>query len=68
VGHYPTTQWLAGEVVEDRYELRLPPNLAAGRLHLGDRLYDANRSGLPRLKTPDGRDSILIGRLNVYSD
>ena len=65
VGRYPTTQWLAGEIVEDRYELRLPATLPPGDYTFEIGLYDANRSGLPRLKTSEGRDSILLGRAIV---
>ena len=57
---YPTTQWVNGEVVEDRYELRLPADLPPGEYALEIGLYDANRPGLPRLKTSDGRDSVRL--------
>ena len=62
---YPTTQWAGGEVVEDRYVLRLPPNLLPGEYTLEIGLYDANRPGLPRLKATDGRDSVRPGTLVV---
>ena len=62
---YPTTQWAGGEVVEDRYVLRLPPDLPPGEYTLEIGLYDANRPGLPRLKTADGRDSVRSISLTV---
>ena len=62
---YPTTQWVGGEVVEDRYVLRLPPDLPPGEYTLEIGLYDANRPGLPRLKAADGRDSVRPGSLVV---
>jgi hypothetical protein len=55
---YPTTRWVNGEVVEDRFVLRLPADLPPGEYALEIGLYDANRPGLPRLKTSDGRDSV----------
>ena len=51
---YPTTRWVGGEVVEDRYVLRLPPDLPPGEYTLEIGLYDANRPGLPRLQAADG--------------
>ena len=62
---YPTTRWVGGEVVEDRYELRLPSDLSPDEYTLEIGLYDANRPGLPRLKTSDDRDSVLINSLIV---
>ena len=62
---YPTTQWVGGEVVEDRYVLRLPPDLPPGEYTLEIGLYDANRPGLPRLKSADGRDSVRSISLTV---
>ena len=62
---YPTTRWVGGEVVEDRYELRLPSDLSPDEYTLEIGLYDANRPGLPRLKTSDDRDSVLIDSLIV---
>jgi hypothetical protein len=64
-GQYPTTRWLPGEVVEDRYDLRLPDKLPPGEYWLEIGLYNADQPGLPRLKAPDGRDSLLVGSLLV---
>lgn len=38
---YPTTEWQAGEVVEDRLQLPLAPELAPGRYQLFIGMYDA---------------------------
>jgi hypothetical protein len=64
-GAYPTTQWLEGEVIEDRFLLKLPGDLPSGEYRIEIGLYDAGRPGLPRLKTSDGRESLLLGSLIV---
>jgi hypothetical protein len=38
---YPTSRWLSGEVVEDSYELILPPDLAPGEYPVEVGLYIA---------------------------
>lgn len=40
-GLAPTTNWAAGETVEDRYGLRVPPNSAAGDYQIRVILYDS---------------------------
>lgn len=62
-GQRPTDTWVAGEVVEDAYELELPASLPPGEYRLAVGLYDANRPGLPRPGAP-----ALLGPLTVASD
>jgi hypothetical protein len=66
-GQRPTTTWAAGEVVEDTFTLQLPATLPAGVYQIEIGLYDAGRPGLPRLKTSQGADSILLGEVAVGS-
>lgn len=67
LGEAPTTRWVTGEVVEDRYLVHLPDDLPPGLYQFEIGLYDAGQPGLPRLRTSDGRDSIVIGPLVVGS-
>jgi hypothetical protein len=62
-GERPTDTWVAGEVVEDLYQLELPAGLPAGEYWLAVGLYDANRPGLPRLGDP-----ALLGPITVAAD
>ncbi len=39
-GDYPTGVWAAGEVIDDRYTLMIPPDLASGRYPVWIGLYD----------------------------
>ncbi len=59
-GQWPTTSWAPGEVVQDDYMLQLPADLPPGSYRLEIGLYDANMQGLPRLRTQQGPDSVLI--------
>lgn len=40
-GHYPTSVWAAGEVIQDAYTLVIPPDTPAGRYPLWLGMYDA---------------------------
>lgn len=64
-GRRPTTTWAAGEVIEDTYTLSLPADLAGGRYRLEIGLYDAGATGLPRLRTTDGADSVIGPEITV---
>ncbi|HEV8637996.1 MAG TPA: glycosyltransferase family 39 protein [Chloroflexota bacterium] len=55
----PTTGWVAGEYVVDRYELELPAEARDLRLRIG--LYDPATGD--RLPTADGRDHLDLGAL-----
>lgn len=64
-GRKPTDTWVAGEVVEDPYVFPLPADLSPGVYRLVAGLYDAGRPGLPRLRTEDGRDHVLLAEVTV---
>lgn len=64
-GTRPTTSWWTGEVLADRFELALPADLPIGEYRLEVGLYEANRPGLPRLRTEAGDDAVRLGKLSV---
>jgi hypothetical protein len=45
LGTYPTSQWVAGEVVGDYYEIQLPSDLAPGKYRWGVILYRSLSEG-----------------------
>ena len=57
-GEYPTSQWPVGEIVEDRYEVRIDAGGPPGSYHLNLGLYDW-QSGV-RMRVGDD-DKIVIG-------
>lgn len=57
-GTAPTTGWLPGEVIEDRYRIAIPADTAAGAYPVQVGLYDP-RSG-DRLTRPDGENRVLL--------
>ncbi len=67
-GARPTTSWLPGEVVLDRFDLALPAELPPGRYTLEIGLYDANQPGLPRLSLDAGGDAVRLGEIVVSGD
>jgi hypothetical protein len=64
-GARPTTSWLPGEVIVDRFDLALPADLPVGDYGLEIGLYDAGQPRLPRLPLGDGGDAVHLGRLSV---
>lgn len=67
-GARPTTGWLAGEVLADPYELRVPADAPPGRYLLEIGMYDAFT--MRRLRVADeapapSADAILLGELRV---
>lgn len=67
-GQFPTTAWVAGEVINDQYTLTIPADLPNGRYPLWIGLYDAD--SLIRLPLMvDGRrqtnDVLQIGELVI---
>jgi len=57
-GEYATSQWQVGEIVEDRYEVRIDAAGPAGSYHLNLGLYDWQTGD--RMKVGDD-DKIVIG-------
>ncbi len=55
-GASPTDTWIAGEVVQDRFDIVLPAELPPGPLVLEIGLYDALAPGYPRLPVTQGAD------------
>ena len=62
-GQYPTTGWLAGEVVEDGYEIPVDPTAPSGEYLIEVGLYDAAQSGYPRLPVLDEQGQIIGDRV-----
>jgi len=59
----PTTGWVSGEYITDEHLLVLPPDAAPGTYELTTGMYVS--SGVERLTTPDGRDTIAVTALTV---
>jgi hypothetical protein len=41
MSRYPTTKWRAGQIIQDPWKLRLPPDIFAGQYSLHAAVYDA---------------------------
>jgi len=71
-GKYPTTGWLPGEVIEDRYRIPLPEELPAGRYQLTAGMYDVRTGRRLGAFAPDGRrlpeDRIPLGEIEVRGE
>ncbi len=67
-GEHPTSAWLAGEIVVDRYELRLDPQAPAGEYELEIGMYDP-RTGARLPVLLDGvrqpEDRAVLARVRV---
>ena len=68
-GEYPTSQWRVGEIVEDRYELRIAADGPAAGYHLSLGLYDwQTGERLPAVVLEGerlGDDQITVATLTV---
>jgi 4-amino-4-deoxy-L-arabinose transferase-like glycosyltransferase len=62
-GHYPTTAWLEGEVVEDEYEVAVDPAAPSGEYLIEVGLYDAAQPGYPRLPVLDNQGQVIGDRV-----
>lgn len=62
-GQYPTTGWLAGEVIEDRYEIPVDHAAPPGEYLIEVGLYDAAQPGYPRLPVLDEQGQIIGDRV-----
>jgi hypothetical protein len=66
-GSYPTTVWVAGEVVVDEYDIQVDPDASPGVHVIEVGMYDpADLSRLP-VRDPTGMagDRILLGEVEV---
>jgi hypothetical protein len=62
LGTYPTSQWAAGEVAGDYYEIQLPPDLAPGAYQWGAILYRIlPEGGWENLKVAGGEGEVAVG-------
>jgi hypothetical protein len=68
LGTYPTSQWIAGEVVADYYEIQLPGDMPPGSYRWGAILYRALPGGGWENLTvaPEGSETILGGEFRVW--
>lgn len=67
-GTYPTTDWLAGEVIVDSYDIPIHPDAPSGRYLIEIGLYDAETGR--RLGVSGGPaegDRILLGEVELLS-
>ena len=62
-GSRPTTGWLPGEVIADRYSVALPAGLPAGPYHISAGMYDPENNA--RLKTTGGEEIIPLTAIEV---
>ena len=62
-GARPTTGWLPGEGIVDRYTIALPGSLPAGQYQVVTGLYDPDKR--TRLKTSEGNEVILLTHIQV---
>jgi hypothetical protein len=62
LGTYPTSQWSAGEVVGDYYEIQLSPDLPPGVYQWGVILYRSlPEGGWENLKVAGGEGEVAVG-------
>lgn len=72
-GTYPTTSWVAGEVIVDEYEIVVNPEAPPGHYLLEVGMYNAAAPTLPRLPVLDSigqttGDRILLGEVTVVRE
>ena len=60
-----SSTWLPNEVVSQIIRLAAPEQPGEYRLIVA--VYDANRSGLPRLRLPDGNNFVEVARIRIHS-
>lgn len=59
----PTTLWDTDAYVADGHPITIPVTLAPGTYRLVAGVYDPQTN--TRLQTPDGRDSVLLGKIQI---
>lgn len=62
-GQWPPTCWQPGEIISDRHQINLPPDLPPGSYTLVTGLYDA-RDG-DRLPTKTGETLVVLGEIEI---
>lgn len=68
-GTHPTSHWVPGKVIEDRYEVPIPENIPPGRYQFRIGLYTWPTIGRLRVVSADGctlGDSILLPPIQVW--
>ncbi|HLF26799.1 MAG TPA: hypothetical protein VJG32_10710 [Anaerolineae bacterium] len=65
-GARPTTGWLPGEVIADRYAITLPGDLAPGEYRIVAGMYDPESNA--RLKTTAGDEAVALAAITVISN
>ncbi|MGQ9625793.1 MAG: hypothetical protein ACUVV0_02695, partial [Anaerolineae bacterium] len=68
-GQYPTTGWVAGEVIVDEYEIPVAPDAPPGRYRIEIGMYLAETGARLKVYNQAGEeigDRILFGELEVY--
>jgi hypothetical protein len=61
--HVPTTRWDADMYAADEHAFEIPASLAPGEYELRGGVYDPATN--TRLRTPDGADFVLLGKIVV---
>nr|HRC77230.1 hypothetical protein [Kouleothrix sp.] len=67
-GVFPTTQWVAGDWIEDRHTLSIPASLAPGTYRLRIGLFDEASQQRAGVFSRGGRllgDHHLVGKIHV---
>ncbi len=59
----PTTRWAPGEVIVDRYRVKVDPKAPAGVYQVEVGMYGLMDGA--RLRTSDGRDALTLGQVQV---
>lgn len=62
-GQWPPTCWQPGEIVSDRYQIEVPPDMPPGTYTLVTGLYDARDNR--RLPTAAGREFVILGEVTI---
>jgi len=62
-GQSPTSTWLEGQVVTDRFELHISPDAPVDRYELLVGLYESKT--IKRLKLSNGLDFVVLGKIDV---
>ena len=71
-GKYPTTGWMPGEVLVDRYQIPVPEGLPLGAYQLTTGMYDVRTGERLPILTPEGQrlpeDHIPLAEIEVWRE